>query len=85
MKSSETHVGEPALRELFAEVFEIAPEAVTDLASPETLESWDSFGHMRLIMTIEERLGVSLSMDQVLDIESYAALKAVVLGGVDQQ
>lgn len=85
MNSSETHVGEPALRGLFAEVFEIAPETVTDLASPETLESWDSFGHMRLIMTIEERLGVSLSMDQVLDIDSYGALKGVVLDGADSR
>ncbi len=81
MTAVEKQVTEPELRELFAEVFEVAPESVADAASPETLDSWDSFGHMRLITSIEERFGISLSMDQVLDIDCYGALKNAVLTG----
>ncbi len=83
MSSGETQVTEPVLRALFAEVFEIAPESLTDAASPETLDGWDSFGHMRLVTTLEESLGISLTMDQVLDIDSYGALRSIVLGAED--
>ena len=79
---AETKVTEPELRELFAEVFEIAAETVTDEASPETVDSWDSFGHLRLITTLEERFGVVLSMDDVLEIDSYGALKSTVINGI---
>ena len=83
MNAVEPQVTESALRTLFAEVFEIAPDSVTDAASPESLDGWDSFGHMRLITTIEEQLGIILSMDQVLDIDCYGALRNVVLAGRD--
>lgn len=77
----EKQITETELRELFAEVFEVPPESVADAASPETLDGWDSFGHMRLITSIEERFGIILSMDQVLDIDCYGALKNAVLTG----
>ena len=83
MNNAETSVSESELRLLFADVFEIEADTVTDAASPETLDAWDSFGHMRLITTIEEKLGVTLSMDQVLDIDCYGALKNTVLAGED--
>lgn len=85
MNAVESQVTESMLQALFAEVFEMSPDTVTDSASPETVDSWDSFGHMRLITTIEERLGIVLSMDQVLDIDCYGALRNVVLTGVEAQ
>lgn len=81
----ESQVTESMLQTLFAEVFAIEPETVTDTVSPETLDRWDSFGHMRLIMTIEERFGIVLSMDQVLDIDCYGALRSIVLDTADSQ
>jgi acyl carrier protein len=85
VKTGETQVTDSMLRMLFADVFAIEPDQVTDTASPETLDSWDSFGHMRLIMTIEERLGIVLNMDQVLDIDCYGALRNTILDGMDRQ
>ena len=76
-------IAEPALRAVFAEVFEIEPSAVTDDSSPETVDKWDSFGHMRLVMHVEEHLGVALNMDQVLEIDSYASLCRLLVSGAE--
>ena len=65
---------ETDIRAVFAEVFGIDPATVTETSSPETVDKWDSFGHMRLVMSVEARFGVILEMDQVLEIDSYGAL-----------
>lgn len=80
VEPSVNNVTEPELRAVFAAVFEIEANAVTDGSSPETVDKWDSFGHMRLVMTLEERFGVALDMDQVLEIDSFSALRAILIG-----
>lgn len=81
MKSPGPTVAEPALRAVFAEVFEIESSAVTDESSPESVDKWDSFGHMRLVMIVEERFGVALNMDQVLEIDCYGSLCRLLMPG----
>ena len=74
---------EAELRTVFAEVFGIEPAAVTGTSSPETVDRWDSFGHMRLVMSVEERFGVTLAMDEVLEIDSYGALCRLLTGSAE--
>lgn len=81
VNSSAIGVTEPLLRTVFAAVFEIDPESVSDVSSPDTVEKWDSFGHMRLVMTVEERFGVTLDMDQVLEIDSFGTLLHMLVDG----
>lgn len=68
------------LRAIFAEVFGLAESSVGPELSPENLDAWDSFGHMRLVMTIEQEFGVALTMEQITAIDSFAALEAVLRG-----
>jgi acyl carrier protein len=70
---------------VFAEVFGIEPAAVTETSCPDTVDRWDSFGHMRLVMSVEERFGVTLGMDQVLEIDSYGALCRLLAGVAEAQ
>lgn len=67
------------LKELFSEVFEIDPDSVEPDTSPENLDEWDSFGHMRLIMAVEKAFGLTLTMAQISKIESFATLRATIL------
>lgn len=69
-----------ALREVFSSVFEIDLDAVAPETSPENLDEWDSFGHMRLVMAVEKEFSLSLTMEQIAGIDSFATLKATVLG-----
>jgi len=83
VKSPGNAVSEPALRAVFAEVFEVDPGAVTLASGPDTVDKWDSFGHMRLVMLVEERFGVALEMDQVLEIDSYGSLCRILTPGAE--
>ena len=63
-----------AVRRIFADTFKLSADAVSPDMSPETIDAWDSFGHMRLITAIETQLSVRLSMEQILAIDSFATL-----------
>ena len=39
---------------IIGEVFNLDPGNVTDLSSKDTLEEWDSMGHLSLITSLEE-------------------------------
>jgi acyl carrier protein len=67
-------VSEDEVRRLFASTFKVAVEAVAPDMSPETIDAWDSFGHMRLVTAVEAQLSIRLTMDEILAIDSFAAL-----------
>ena len=72
---------EPALQDISTSVLQVAASVfevdVDDLGldtSPETLDSWDSLNHLRLITAIETSFGVHLSMQAVMGIDTIKAL-----------
>lgn len=69
---------EATLRRIFADVFNLEYDGVSSDMSPETVDSWDSFGHMQLITAVEGNLGIQLRMEQILAVDSYDALCRVV-------
>ncbi len=54
---------------------------VTDDDGPGTVEGWDSLAHIRIVHALEARFGVRLSDDAVLERQSVASLKQLVLNG----
>jgi acyl carrier protein len=38
----------------------------------QSIENWDSVGHMSLIVTLEEAFGIMFEMDDILDFSSYS-------------
>ena len=69
---------EDDVRRIFAATLKVAPEAVAAEASPDSIAAWDSMGHMRLVTAIETELALKLTMEQVLAIDSFAALCRIV-------
>lgn len=55
----------------FMEVFEIEKDALTDELEYQSIESWDSVGHMALIAELEDIFDISMEMDDVIDFGSY--------------
>jgi acyl carrier protein len=60
--------------EIVARVMGVPPDAVNAGSSPETLENWDSLRHMRLILAVEESLGVQLSEGDIVGIKNVQDL-----------
>jgi acyl carrier protein len=71
-------VPEQKLRELLSKIFEVPLNAISETASPDTIETWDSLRHMNLVVALEQAFNVELSDDQVVEILSYKLIKIVL-------
>ena len=58
------------VRALVASALGILIDEVKDDSSILTLDAWDSMGHMRIILEIEQATGKELHTEQILNIES---------------
>lgn len=64
---------------MMADAFGATIEQMTDDASPDTIEGWDSIQHLNLVMALEEEFGVQFEpeeIEQLLSVELVAALVA---------
>jgi acyl carrier protein len=69
---------EQAFREVFEDVLGWDVE-VSDGDGPGTVEGWDSLAQIRLVHELESRFGVRLPDDALLEEQTVASLKALVL------
>ncbi|MDP6352291.1 MAG: acyl carrier protein [Alphaproteobacteria bacterium] len=60
-----------ALREIFADIFDQAPESFDYETNPDTLLNWDSLAHLRLIAALEERFAITISPEDQVDMLSF--------------
>jgi acyl carrier protein len=68
-------------RALLAEALEIDVADVADDAAIGTLASWDSLGHMRLILALESYLGEPLPPEAMVAIGSLSDVVTILEGG----
>lgn len=62
---------ENIIKKTFAEVFN-ASVSVIDLKTKQNeLEGWDSLGQLRLIMTLEEKFGISFSIEEIATLNTF--------------
>ena len=66
------------LKEVLARVFDVEVAEISETASNDTVERWDSLRHMNLIIAIEEEFGVEFSGDQVADSINYKLIRIVL-------
>ena len=69
---------EQKLKGVLAKIFNVDVSMITNDATPDTIENWDSLRHMNLVVSLEEEFGVELSDDQVVETLSYQLIKIVL-------
>ena len=67
-----------SIEEVVAKVFKVDVSEVTDLSSKETLAEWDSMGHLSLVMSLEERFKVSLSIADAMEMTSVQHIRRIL-------
>lgn len=78
-----SHPVPPSLRDIFSDTLEIAPEEVTPDLSSESVESWDSFRHLQLMLALEGEYGVQFDPQQIPELTSMEKVQeALVARGV---
>jgi acyl carrier protein len=66
---------EEVIREVFA--LDNGTE-ILDSHGPGGLDGWDSLGHVSLIAKLEESFGVSIDMEEMIEIESVGDLRKLL-------
>ncbi len=68
-----------SLRRLIADVLDISPEEVTSDLKVGSVEAWDSFGHLQLILAIEGEYGVQFDPQRIPELTSVALIHQELL------
>ena len=56
------------LIEILSDLFDLNPDDVDLNSSPDTVEAWDSIGHIRLISSIEEKYQISITPEDQVEM-----------------
>lgn len=59
------------VRSTMSKVFGLDEASISDSSSQDSIEKWDSLGHMNLVVALEEEFGVQLTDDQVIELLNF--------------
>ena len=62
----------------FMEVLQLDASALTDELVYESVETWDSVGHMMLMAALEEAFDIMMETEDILVFESYPKGKEIL-------
>jgi len=68
-----------ALTEVVAQAFGVEPDAIDESSSPETVEGWDSMGHLNLIAALEKRFNISIDIGDAMEMVSVERIRTILL------
>jgi acyl carrier protein len=62
----------------YVELFNIPSEGLNETLVYQSIDSWDSVGHMELIARLESDFDIMIEMDDVIDFNSYEKGKQIL-------
>lgn len=66
------------IREAFATSFEVAPQTISMETSASDIPSWDSVGHLSLASNLEQAFGISLDVDELIEMENVREIARII-------
>lgn len=66
------------VEEVIARVFNIESRTLLDGSGCDSIEQWDSMGHLQLITELEQHFGVSISIGDAMEMVSVGKVKEVL-------
>ena len=74
---------EDKIKRIMSNIFNIDVESINGDSSPDSIESWDSFNQMNLIVSLEEEFDIELDDNEILEMVSYPLLKLIINSKLD--
>ena len=65
---------ENTLTDIFREVFDNSSLTLARSMTAKDVKDWDSFNHVRLIVTVEQKFGISLPTHEVVNLRNVGEL-----------
>ena len=59
------------LKEIIARVMRVDITVITEQCSTNTISAWDSLGHIRLVLALEEEFNLILNENQIEQMTSF--------------
>jgi acyl carrier protein len=66
------------LVKIMAPIFEVEESDISENASPENIEKWDSLAHMSLVIALEQEFDIQFTEDQIVESFSFKALVEIL-------
>ena len=66
------------VEELVGKVFKIDSDYITEETSRDSIEQWDSMGHLSLITELEQHFHVSISIADAMEMASIGKIKEIL-------
>jgi len=66
------------VREAFKAAFDINPQLVSIETTADDISAWDSVGHLSLAGNLEEVFGISLDVDELMEMESVRKIVRII-------
>ena len=66
------------VQEAFKGAFDINPQLVTLDTTASDISAWDSVGHLSLAGNLEEVFGISLDVDELMEMESVRQIVRII-------
>jgi acyl carrier protein len=81
MTSEETIVNDihQRVRTTVSRIMGVPAETVVDESSPDSIGTWDSLAHMKLVLALEEEFGIRFTDDQIMAMPTVGR----IIGTVD--
>jgi acyl carrier protein len=70
---------EERLKRVMSDVFLIDVSLINDYSSPDTINKWDSIGHINLTAALEEEFDISISEGQMLQMLNFKLTRDIVI------
>lgn len=65
----------PKLAQIIAEVFHLNPQKISIEDNTDTIEEWDSLGHIQLILAVEEAFNIKFSTESIPKLISVKVIQ----------
>ena len=67
------------VEDVVSRVFGVDPGSLDESSSPESVEGWDSMGHLNLVAALEHDFNVSIDIGDVMEMVSVRRIKDILL------
>jgi acyl carrier protein len=66
------------VREAFHAAFDIDPQLISIETTPSDIPAWDSVGHLSLASNLEQAFGITLDVDELMEMENVRAIVRII-------
>ena len=66
------------VQQAFKAAFDVDPETVTMETSASDIPLWDSVGHLTLASNLEEVFGITLDVDELMEMENVREIVRII-------